>query len=348
MKFKSMTDIYARLVDNTITNTNKISDFSVGSAIRAIYEAISMEVEQFYVLTEENLSEAIQSGVYESFGFKRKQPQRAYTTMRITFHNPVQVNMPLPRGTRFTSSYPEYANVYEVIEDYYIPAGAVTAEFQVYCLIAGEIGNVPANAIDIMMTPLSNVKDVTNPNAVQTGQDEEPLDELKSRFRSYIESLSKGTVPAIEYGTRLVPEVSGVYIQEMIGKIVVYAHDKNGDLPDNVKLAIEASLNNYKAAGIALEVKPVARKAVDVEVTVTVSIKTAITKALEDRIRFSIESYLNNMQTSQNLILSDLSCIIKGVDKQLVYDIQYKKPTANIVVKGNEIIRSGNIKVNLV
>ncbi|MEB9013822.1 baseplate J/gp47 family protein [Bacillus cereus] len=348
MQFKGMMNIYSRLVDYTITNTNKLNDFSVGSAIRALYEAVAMEVEQFYVLTEENLEEAIQAGVYESFGFKRKAPQRAYGRVRITFHNAVQQNLPLPRGTRFTSSFPEYANIYETVEDYYIPAGAVTAEVFVYCLTSGEVGNVPANAIDVMMTPLSNVKLVTNPAAFQTGENEEPLEALKARFRSYIESLSKATKPALEYGTRLVPEVAGVYIDEKIGLVVIYAHDKNGELPDSVKLAIETSLSRFKPAGIPVEVKPVTRKSIDVDVTITIANKPAITTALRDRIKFAIEGYLNNMQTSQNLILNDLSYVIKSVDKQLVYDIQYTTPTTNQVVKGSEIVRAGIIKVTLV
>lgn len=54
-----MTEIYGRLVDHTITNTNKINDFSIGSAIRAIYEATAREIEQIYILTEENIREAI-------------------------------------------------------------------------------------------------------------------------------------------------------------------------------------------------------------------------------------------------------------------------------------------------
>ncbi|QDH50094.1 baseplate J-like protein [Bacillus phage ALPS] len=347
MKFKSMSQIYRKMVDKTLTSTDKINDFSVGSAIRAIYESVATELEAFYVMTEENLLEAISKGVYSSFGFERKLPQKAYTPITITLNNPTQVIQPIPRGTRFTSSYPEYANVYETLEDYYIPQGAVTAVVQVFCTQSGTIGNVPANAIDIMVTPITNIKSATNKSAVQTGQDEEPLELLRSRFRQYIESLSKATKPALEYGTRLVPAVSGVYIEEFTGKVNVYAHDSNGDLPDNVKTAIEKSLENYRAAGIRVDVKPVTRLAIDVDVDVIIEPKAAITDALNTRIRFAIENYLNGMQVSQDLIMTDLSCIIKDVDKRLVYDIVYKKPPSNLLTKGSEIIRAGVVKVNL-
>jgi len=347
LRYKQMTEIYSRLVDHTITNTRKINDFSIGSAMRALYEAIATEIEQFYVLTEENILEAIAAGVYASFGFTRKQPRKSYGKVQIVFHNALQQTVALPRGTRFTSSSSDYLNTYETTVDYYIPQGTVTAEVQVYCTIPGEIGNIPANVIDIMMTPLANIKTVNNAQAFQTGQNEEPLDELKSRFRSYIESLSKGTIPAIEYGTRSVPEVAGVWIDEKTGLIDVYAHDRNGDLPDDVRAKIIATLENFRPAGIPVNVKPVVRKTVNVDVKIVLTNKNAITKAFQDKIVAEISRYLNNMQTSQSLILSDLTSVIKSLDKQLIYDITFITPTGNIIVAGNEIIRAGTVKVTL-
>lgn len=347
MKFKRMTEIYSRLVDNTITNTNEINDFSIGSAMRAIYEAISIELEQFYIITRENIQEAIEAGVYSSFGFTRKKAMKAYGNLQLTFHTANQVDLPIPRGTRFTSSQSAYPQVYETLVDYYIPAGSLTATLQVYCTIPGEVGNVPANVIDVMMTPFANVKSVTNPSAFLTGQDEEPLEEMRSRFRSFIEALSRATVPALEYGTRTVPEVSGVYVDEQTGLITIYAHDRNGDLPENVQNNIETVIQNYRPAGIPVEVKPVIKKALDVSVVVTLTNKSAITNAFRDKISSEIQRYLNNMQTSQNLILSDLTSVIKYIDKTLIYDVQYTNLTGNVILEKNEVIRAGNVTVIL-
>ena len=342
-----MSEIYSRLVDHTITNTNEINDFSIGSAMRAIYEAISIELEQFYILTQENIMEAIEAGVYSSFGFTRKPAQKAYGTVRIAFHNAAQQVLVIPRGTRFASSFEEYPQVYETLVDYYIPAGALTAEVEVYCTLAGEYGNVPANTINIMMTPISNVKSVTNPNALQTGQDAEPLEAMRSRFRLFIESLSRATVPALEYGTRSIPEVAGTWIKEETGRITIYAHDKNGNLPEAVKDKILAMIPNYKPAGIPVIVKPVTRKAIDVQVTVILTNKNAITNTFRDKIARDIERYLNNMQTGQNLILSDLTSMIKYTDRNLIYDVIYTNLSGNVVLEGNEVVRAGTISVTL-
>lgn len=342
-----MSEIYSRLVDNTITNTREVNDFSVGSAMRAIYEAVSIELEQFYIITRENIAEAIEAGVYASFGFTRQPALKSYGNLTITFHTATQTDMPLSRGSRFTSSNPAYPMTYQTVQDYYIPAGALTATVQVYCTLPGALGNIPANTIDIMTTPIANFKAVINSGAFQTGQDEEPLEEMRARFSSYIESLSKGTVPAMNYGTRTVPEVSGVYIDEQTGLIIVYAHDRNGDLPANVQTSVETALKNYRPAGIPVQVKPVTKINQNINVTVTLTNKNGITTAFQQKIAATISTYLNNMTTSQSLVLTDLSSIIKYVDRTLVYDVQYTNLTGNIILAKNQVMRAGTITVTL-
>ncbi len=342
-----MSEIYSRLVDHTITTTKEVNDFSVGSAMRAVYESVAIELEQFYILTRENIQEAIERGVYSSFGFERKEAVRAYGVVQVTFHNATQQDRVIPRGSRFSSNQTSYPQIYETLVDYRIPKGTLVADVEVHCMTLGEYGNVPAGVINIMNSPLANVKNAINPNAFQTGQDEEPLEELRSRFRTYIKSLSKATVPALEYGTREVQEVSGVYIDEKTGLITIYAHDRNGNLTNTVRNKIEDNIYHYRPAGIPVRVRPVTRKDVDVEVEITLTNRAAITNRFRDEIHQKIERYLNSMGTSQHLILTDLSRVIMNIDKQLIYDVEFKNLEKNIDLQGSEIIRAGEIKVNL-
>jgi uncharacterized phage protein gp47/JayE len=347
MRFKRMSEIYSRLVDYTITNTNEVNDFSVGSAMRAMYEAVSIELEQFYILTRENMMEAIEQGVYSSFGFSRKKSVRSYGVVQVAFHNATQNDIILSRGSRFSSSFPQYPQVYETQVDYRIPKGSILVDFEVHCLTPGTVGNIPAGVLDIMQSPIANVRKVENPSAFQTGQDQEPVEEQRSRFSSFIKALSRATIPAIEYGTRTVDEVSGVWIEEETGRINVYAHDKNGNLPEFVRQKILTALQDYRPGGIPVRVLAVTRKAVDVNVTVTLTNKAAITDTFKNRIANEVSRYLNNMQTSQSLVLSDLSSVIKYIDRQLIYDVQFTNLSGNIALKGSEIIRAGNVQVTL-
>jgi len=342
-----MTEIYSRLVDHTMTSTNQINDFSVGSAMRAIYEAVSIELEQFYILTKENIEEAIELGVYESFDFERQGATRAHGKVQISFHNTTQQRIIISRGSRFMSSDSRYTQVYETMTEYIVPSGTTLAEVDVYATVPGSTGNIPAETIDIMSTPVNNVKSVTNPRAFQTGQNEEPMEELRSRFRSFIESLSKATVPALEYGTREINEVSGVWVNERTGFVIVYAHDRNGNLSDQLKNKIKENLYYYRPGGIPVEVRPVTRRDIDVNVIVTLSSRASSTEMFRTQIQLEIERYLNNMQTSQSLVLADLSRVIMNMDRQFIRDVEFVTPEDNVTLRNSELIRARNIRVVL-
>ena len=344
MEFKRMSDVYSRLVDNTITNTNQINDFSVGSAMRAIYESIAIEMEAFYVLTQENMTDAINQGIYSSFGFAPLPAVKSYGPLLITFNNTTQTDLIIPRNTSFLSSNPAYTTKYTTIQDYSVPAGSISATIQIYCTVPGVIGNVPLNTIDVMNTPVSNVKSVTNTQAFQTGQDPETPDSMRARFQSYVKSLAKGTKAAIEYGTRSVTNITGCYVSEQVGLITVYAHDANGNLASDLQSQVTTSLENYRPAGIPVSVLPVTRLSQNVSVNVTTVNKNANTALFQTQIQTVISNYLNQMTAGQSLILSDLSSVIKYVDRTNIYDITF---TANVILTGSELIRAGTVTVTL-
>src|SRR5205085_1263278 len=150
------------------------------------------------------------------------------------------------------------------LQDYVVPQGSTTATIQVFCTIPGAFGNVPSGIIDQSQSPLMNIKTVNNQSAFQTGQDMEPINQMRARFQSYIKSLSRATVPAMNYGVRSIPEVAGCFIDEKTGLITIYAHDMNGDLPSNVIAGITAILPDYKPAGIPVIVSPVTKTLTDI------------------------------------------------------------------------------------
>jgi uncharacterized phage protein gp47/JayE len=82
--------------------------------------------------------------------------------------------------------------------DYVFNIGQNSIIVRVQALIAGSSGNVPAGAINKVVSGLVGVATVTNPSACDNGSDEETDDELKTRFLLFISSLSKACKTAIE------------------------------------------------------------------------------------------------------------------------------------------------------
>ncbi|HPA72983.1 MAG TPA: baseplate J/gp47 family protein [Spirochaetota bacterium] len=73
--------------------------------------------------------------------------------------------------------------VYEVLVDQVIGvSGQVTV--QARCMVTGTIGNVPANTITKLKTPLPGIDSVTNPSAASGGRGVETEPEARERYRS--------------------------------------------------------------------------------------------------------------------------------------------------------------------
>lgn len=347
MKLKSLSEILSNMIDRTLVNTHELNDFSVGSTILSIYESVSMELEMYYALGRDNILWGIEEGVYEAFDFPRKPARRAYGEVIIEFHTALKNDLYIARGNSFHSSIAGYNQVFETLEDYIVPAGVSVASVTVYSTVAGIGGNVSRNVINTNANNISNVRRIYNPTEFLTGQNQESLDKVKQRFREFIETRGRATNKAIAYGVREVEDIAGVYVQEEVGRIKVYAHDLNGNLSENLKAAVEKAVENYRPSGIKLEVHPIEKKSIDINISVTVRDKTAKTELFQKEIQQTITNYLNSMAVSDDLILSDIIQKIMNIDDYLIYDAQITNLDTNGVIEDYQLIRAGNVTITL-
>lgn len=349
MRLKRLSEILSRLIDVTLVNTSAINDFTVGSTILSIYEAFSMEIEQYYMLSRENIMWGIEQGVLNGFNFYKREAKKAYGEVTIEFHTITQDALVIPRGTQFDSIMEGYQGsiAYETVQEYLIPAGTVTYKVDVYATRSGEIGNLPKGYINRMINGIGNVKRVFNEEDFLTGAEEESINDVKKRFHAFVESRGRATVQALDYGTRQVEEVSGVYIHEQVGQVEIYAHDRNGNLSPTMINNIRREIENYRPAGIRLLVFPVTKTLLPIDITVTLSNKNMVNSETENKVTSVIRNYLNSQQVSQELVLADLIQAVMNIDDVLIYDCKIDNYTQNVKVKKSEIIRAGDVTVDL-
>lgn len=347
MKTKKLTNILSRLIDKTMISTSKVTDFTPGSAVRSLLEAVSLEIEQFYILTKENIDWGIEEGIIEAFDFDKRQSKRAYGNVMIQFYQPLEMRMYIPAGTTFTSTNKEYPQQFETLVDYYADADTSEVEVEVYCKETGVAGNVPEGTIDTIASGSSLIRSVNNETSFSTGTKEESQEDFKRRFHSYVESRGRATNKSVRYGALQVPEVEGVHVYEETGHITVYAHDRNGNLSETLKEDILRALQDYKPSGIMLEVTSVVKDEVDISAVVTISNKNRIGDTLQRHIEGVIRNYLNTMKTSDDLIVTDLIQVIMNIDDNLIYDVEFTTLDENILIPAEGIIRAGEITVEL-
>lgn len=107
----------------------------------------------------------------------------------------------------------------------------------VVCQDKGTIGNATANTITGFGSKPSGVDAVTNPNTYTTGQDKESDDKFKDRIKRFMLSLSRATIPALEYAAYLGEDSAtsksvlfANVVEDLVnlGKITIYIDDGLG------------------------------------------------------------------------------------------------------------------------
>ena len=182
-----------------------ISDHNLGSKIRTLAYALSLEVDEFYFqLWKATKGTYIKTATgvalehrASDYGLHREGKTKALGMIRFT-GNP---GSRIPLGTLIaapaTSAKDEI--VFETTQPGIVPPWG-SAELPIQAVVAGSEGNLAAQTITYLKQTISGITQVTNPAATVLGSDEEDDASLRERIIRTLQGLSRGTIPAILHG----------------------------------------------------------------------------------------------------------------------------------------------------
>lgn len=305
-RFKNQTQALSNMIDTFMSTNNMVNDFTEGSISRSLFESVSIELEQLYYLTLENMYNAIDTSVTDAFGFTTKEATYAFGDLTISFSNTLTSDVYIPQGARFYSSLDNYNQVYHTIQPYRIPKGNNSYTITVYCTEKGTVGNIPSGIIDSSLD-FTSINSVTNLQAFMTGTDAESSEDSKERFRKMIASLAHGTRNSLQYAALSVEGVDSCYIYEdNYGEVIVYVCDANGNLSDELKEKVSEAVSIYKPAGVRVLIRPIYKSYVNVSIGVQVGSSLLHDTSFLNIIKNNIENYLNNYSIGEYLHTSDI------------------------------------------
>lgn len=347
LKIKSMQEVFNNLVNWIFAKTDKITDFNVGSAIRTLTEAISIQFEEFYFSMKQNVLYATENSVYESFGFDLEVAESATGYVTVTFEEKLPSNFTFPEGTVFCTKA-IYGYIYfESTQEIYAPEGCISIMIPVRCKSPGTIGNVPEGAINTIVTTNTIIRSVENTTAFTNGVDEETSSERKRRFQNYIKTLARGTSDAIIYGALQVEGVTGAWCDDnYIGYVKVYAHNSDGELPNDLRAEIIKNLQNYRSGGIEVEVLPIIKKPIDLSLKVMINNEYDI-DIYKDLIYATVIKYMSGYSVANDFYLSDVIHAIKSAYEEIIINIVIEKGE-DTQINENELVRPGEVTVSCV
>ena len=348
MIYKNQAEILQEMVGYTSAVTGSITDFTVGSGVRTMYDSFSIELEEFYMLSIDNIKEGIESGLMSAFDFKPKVAQRAYGQFKLTVLDEFTEAKVLPRGTTISSSKESVGVTFETLTDYTLPIGATEFYVTAYCTEAGVIGNVDKGVMDMIPFGMYSINSVENTEDILTGAEEATYEETKRLFKLFVASRGRATKQALEYGALSVNEVTGAYVDEKVGVAYVYCHDNNGNLDDALKLKVERVLEDYRPAGIETKVLPITKYVFDLYFTVEIADPAQLTTSFKEGLTKYIRQYLNSFSANDDLVLSELVQIVMNYDDEIIYDCYFDDLDSNVILNASEILRAGSINLTYV
>lgn len=347
LQIRDANEVFKNLVDWITAKTDKITDFNVGSAIRTLTESIAIQFEEFYFDMKQNVTYAIENSIYNAFEFELEGAVYASGIVTVKFTKPLPDALSFPKGTIFCTSS-AYGNLfYESDAQQTALKGEMEIDIAVTCKTLGEAGNIPAGAIDSIATTNSIIDTVSNKEDFTNGRDTESGQERKKRFQVYIKTLARATKDAVIQGALEVEGVDGVYADDSyIGFVKLYVHDSDGELPQELRSKVLSNLNNYRAGGIEIEVLPVVKKDIDLDLTIVIADDYDVNN-YSTLMKTLVVSFLNDYTVSNSLYISDVVYQLKNVYDDLIINI-VTEGISDVMVSENEVIRAGEINVTCV
>lgn len=168
---------------------------------------------------------------------------------------------------------------------------------------------------------------VNNPEPAAGGEPREGDDEYRERGKDFFGALSKGVLPAIEFGAKTVEGVASAQAQEAYGQILtggsfrtppvpqparvvtLYIADSSGVANAILARRVQFALPNWRAAGIQVVIYPglPTLVAVRLRLRFAAGVDTAV---LAELIRSAVIEYVNSLQVGKALERGALTALL--------------------------------------
>lgn len=385
---KSFDQIVSDAVTMVQGAARALIDFTVGSVLRAVVEAtagVALWLQgvalQIAALTRFSTSSGTDADTWGAdFGFPRLPAQAAtdpVTFARFTPTAQATVTAAISSGTDSNGNTiwtggdvvqtADGTEQFQVIPDttqaaynatlnaYVLPPGTASITATVQATTAGASGNVSAGLITTIATAIVGVDTVTNAAAFTNGADAESDASYRARFVSFIASLSKATVLAVETATTDVQQGITFTLTEnvaysgaaQVGFFYEVVDDGSGVPPSPLLSTIANAVEAVRP--IATTFAIFAPAVVSANVAMTVTAATGFTHtAVAAAVQSALQSFLNTMVLEEPLPYTKLAQIAYGASPGVanVTGITLNGGTSDLTTTNQQVIKAGTITIS--
>nr|WP_294527289.1 baseplate J/gp47 family protein [uncultured Rhodopila sp.] len=355
------------------SSATALVDVSVGSVIRAIFEANASVVLwlQWLVLQVLQTTRASTSSGSDldswmlDFGLTRLAASPSSGTVTFSrFANNLAALVPVGAIVKTSDGSVSFA----VTEDislstwqsaqagYVIPGGITSVDLPVTCTSGGTAGNVLAGAISVIAASLPGVDLVTNANPLSNGVDAENDQAFRNRFQSYIASLSRATLTAVRSAITNIQQGLHVMIQENIaadgtsnvGSFLVTVDDGSGYPSSALLSSAAAAVESVRPIGTTFAVLP--PQILVVNVTLIATLKSGPSSSgYVTGIQARVADYLNTLPIGRVASATRVaqSAYLAGQGIENISGLLLNGLMADVLPPPRTVVKAGSIVVTV-
>jgi len=241
------------------------------------------------------------------------------------------------------------------LNGYILPASVSQVSCPVQAMIPGVAANVAANTITVLITSIVGVDYCNNAGAMSGGTNAESDPQAKARFPLYIQSLSEGTIEAIQYAVQSLKLGMQATVLENLapngvtaypGYLTITVDDGSGYPPSSTLTAAGLAIGNARAGGVMWGVFPPVVLSTNMQITITTA-PGFDHPTVVGIVNSAVTTFVNALPLGQSLPFTQLSSIIYGSSPG-VTNAQYtiNGGTADVVATQRNVIKTGILTVS--
>ncbi len=335
------------LLNYIYKSDNALTDFNVGSVMRTLLGAVAAEQEELYFRLWQGIQNAIKDSILQTFDFTPVAGTTASGSVKFKRETAALADYTIVEGTILISAN---GVKYQTTEEVILLIGTTEITASAISILTGSNTNLLTIGAPLqIVNPIYGISSAETATTFSGGSDVETYQSVLSRFTSFINSLSRGTLRAIEYGaslasynSELVKKVKAVDYPVSKGIVDVYIDDGSGSATSNLiaesqkivdgYMDGDIPIEGYKAAGIVATVNAVTKVDVDVTTTITTTNFNTVKGFVEAAIT---DYFTNDLGIGDDVNYERLIAVIFYAHSEIT-DVVVSVPTADVVIADSE------------
>ncbi len=294
--------------------------FPVGSIPRALVEAHARTAVWLESLTEfvlDNTRLSTSSGIYvdsfiADFSLTRGAGVAAVGVLTFSSYSDATIRLITPTAQASTSDGTvifqvtiDTTNAYWNVAQnaYVIPIGTLNISVPAVCTVTGVIGNVLSSTVNLIVSSITGIDNVTNAAAFVSGVNQQTDAQVRAAFTNYLNGLKRASLGALQYAVSSVNGVTDYILVEntnyttqlpQLGYFYTVIDDGTGTPSDVLVTSVTNSLDIYRGYTIKYEVKKPIVSPITVSATVTLAYNYS-SSTLQAAIQTAVVNYINTL-----------------------------------------------------